>query len=95
MKNALYVLLIAVSLSACKTEAPKTEAEQREARASHFTDLLDRMVFGRHPEAKDLCIGYVSETRYASGSTNSAYGGPAMIEVDCAKVEHLLVNEAK
>lgn len=51
------------------------------------TGVVRSMRFVRHPQAPDLCIGYVF---VEDGMDDSRVGGPGLIEVDCAKVEHLL-----
>ena len=79
MKKLFPILLII--LASC------TEQEPKAASPGQAQDIVRSMRFVQHPQAHDLCIGYV----YVSdGESNYSTGGPGMIEVDCAKVRHLL-----
>ncbi len=44
--------------------------------------VVKKLKFFRHPQAPSLCLGYMWD--------GGGYGGPALVEVDCAKVAHLL-----
>jgi hypothetical protein len=85
VKKLILLALIALPLAACSEQDPKT------ASRGQAMDIVRHMRFVRHPQAHDLCIGYVY---VEDGGGNTATGGPAMIEVDCAKVEHLLTADA-
>ena len=80
MKKILFTALMLAAASC-------TEQEPQAASPSQARGILEHMRFFRHPRAPNLCIGYV----YVSdGDGNARTGGPAMVEVDCAKVERLL-----
>lgn len=81
----LLILGSLVALASC------TEQEVESTSPSQVQDVVGKMRFARHPQARDLCIGYVYVT---NGGGKSGTGGPGLIEVDCAKVEHLLDGAA-
>ena len=83
MKKLIPLAAIAFHLMACDEQRPKA------ASPGSAQGLIRNMRFVRHPQARDLCIGYVYVTE---GDGLYATGGPGMIEVDCAKVEHLLAD---
>lgn len=83
MKKLILLALIALPFAACAEQDPKA------ASPGQVDDIVAKMRFVRHPQARDLCIGYVY---VEDGVGNTATGGPGMIEVDCAKVEHLLAD---
>lgn len=81
MKRTVIALALASALCACKDQDPSVTTLMQ-ARS-----VVEKMRFVRHPQARDLCIGYVY---VGVGFGAAETGGPATISVDCAKVEHLL-----
>lgn len=84
-----------IAAFACKPEPPPTAEERAEAarqqQASVRTwadEKAQGLTFFRDPRS-GLCFAYLIE-RF--GTFESTFGGPALAEVDCAKVEQLLVN---
>lgn len=89
MKKLMFALSIAAALAACKKDE-RTEEQRGKDEAAEALGIVRRLTFVRHPAAEHLCIGYVF-VRHGAG--NAAYGGPAMLEVDCDKVRHLIFAE--
>lgn len=89
------LLAAMIIIGACKPEKPPTAEERAEAerqQQAHVRTWADEKARGltyfRDPRS-GLCFAYLFE-RY--GTFESTFGGPALAEVDCAKVEKLLVN---
>ncbi|MEK7545584.1 MAG: hypothetical protein AAB554_00735 [Patescibacteria group bacterium] len=78
----LVIAIIGLIVSvACLRQDPQAASPEQS------DDIVRSMRFVRHPQARDLCIGYVY---VEDGGGNSRTGGPAMISVDCDKVGHML-----
>lgn len=84
-----------LAFAACKPRQPPTEQERQQAEQarrqeirSWADDLAGRLRYFRDRRS-GLCFAYM----YVSyGVQESATGGPAITEIDCAKIEKLLVN---
>jgi hypothetical protein len=95
----LTVLLFVATIGfapACKKReeykplTPEEERSQLEARREHFNAISSDITYFREARS-NLCFAYIFRT---FGLSQYAVGGPAMASVDCAKVEHLLINSA-
>jgi hypothetical protein len=82
MRILLALAMMLMLLSCVNDNMPPTWSEGDPAVVAR------KLKFFRHPQAPDLCIGYMWDGGGGSG-------GPALMEVDCAKVAHLLLAPPK
>lgn len=74
----ILVFLGSLALFSASCETQKEETERLEQRAYR---IVNEMVFVRNPDVKGICFGVVP-----SGWE------PGLVTIECAYVEHLLVN---
>jgi hypothetical protein len=95
----LTVLLFVATIGfapACKKReenkplTPEEERAQHETNLERFNVLASQLTYFRE-DRSGLCFAYIFQS---FGLGQYAVGGPALASVDCAKVEHLLINGA-